>query len=76
MQLKSVRLAVIPRLFRTILRLSKTVVRCCRSRRVAIILGKRRLWTEETEIATGRKRRYHKLSQCHCTGKLNNYVMV
>jgi len=67
---------VILRLSRTILRLSKTVVWCYRSRRVAIILGKRRLWTGETEIATGRKRRYHKLSQCHSVGKLNNYVIV
>jgi len=69
MQLKSVRLAVI-------LRLSRTVVWCCRSRRVAIILGKRRLWTGEAEIATGREGRYHKLSQCHCAGKLNDYVAV
>ena len=76
MQLKSIRLAMILRLFRTILRLSKTVVWCYWVRRVAIILGKRRLWTKETEIAMGRERRYYKLSQCHCIGKLNNYIMV
>ena len=64
------------RLSRTILRLSGTMVRCYQSHRVAIILGKRRLWTGETEIAAGRKRRYYKLSQCHNIGRLNNYVVV
>ena len=76
MQLKSIRLAVILGLSRTILILSKTMVRCCWSRQVAIILGKWRLWTGKTEITTGRKRRYHKLSRCHNTGRLNNYVVV